>query len=451
MAGEATFSLLASLMALALWWSEAHRDMAGFRGRFTAKNASYLPFLITLSALVVLTLNRALWDLNIIRAFASSLLTLSLTGSYLRPDEFRRSLPLGFFLCALVPLEKHVETFIGFPLRYLTAEGARLILQQLHFTVSGAATILVLENAASSVDAVCSGVKTIWAGLLFFLLLSYAKGSRVSLRWLGAGTVTLVLLIAANFLRVFILSFVALVVKHNGLFTLLHLPLGAFGFVSVCLVASRLLQRTEVLSAMGMAARKWHAPTAAACALLISLGAAFALQTGNRRELPITTPKAPEVVFPAAMAMTPLPMTQKEILFFAQNGGAEVGKWRFSVKVQPHLSGELILSSSRSWAAQHDPKQCLLGSGFLVKGQKTVLLDPQFPVKVLELQPDHRFVYWFQSADFITEEFSHRFWDGLLRRNEWTLVAVLFDDAHVDIATQETWFQTIRAAVARSH
>lgn len=451
LAGEATFSLLASLMALVLWWSDAQRDIAGLRGRFTTRNTSYLPFLITGLALAVLMLNHAVWGLNIIRAFASSLLTLSVTGSYLHPREFRRSLPLGLFLCALVPLEKHVETFIGFPLRYLTAEGIRVVLQQMNFAVSGASTILVLENAASSVDAVCSGVKTIWAGLLFFFLLSYVKGSRVSWRWFGAGVTTLALLVVVNFLRVLILSFVALVIKHSGIFTLLHLPLGALGFVSVCLAASRLLQRSEPGTPTTMVARKWHAPTATACVLLVSFIATSLRPAANHTARPVTTPKAPEIAFPSGMDTTILPMTQKEVVFFAQNSGAKVGKWRFSVKGQPQLKGELIISSSRSWATQHDPKQCLLGSGFTVKNQKTVLLDAHFPLKTLELQPERRFAYWFQSGDFITDEFSHRFWDGLLHQNEWALVAIMFDDTQVDVSFQTPWFQKIRAAVALSH
>ena len=80
-------------------------------------------------------------------------------------------------LC-LVPSQFHLDALFGFRLRLWTAE---LIARQLPLfgvPVQSAASLLVLETGAVHIDLPCSGLRSLWTGLLFFLLLSALRRAR---------------------------------------------------------------------------------------------------------------------------------------------------------------------------------------------------------------------------------------------------------------------------------
>jgi exosortase O len=448
-AGEATFSLLAGLMAAIFWLREPElsKDL-----RRLQAHGSWLALNLTIVALSLMVFNSYAHHLNMVRAFSSSLLTLGLAGFFVQPRLFLRSLPLSLFICILIPLERHVETFIGFPLRLLTAEITRSALSSVGVIIQGTSTILVAENAASSIDSACSGVKTIWAGTLFFLLASHISRQRLNFRWFLHLSLTIALLVTANFFRVLLLSVLALVVKNQDIFRLLHLPLGASGFVAVCLIASCLAKtkckiQEDIVRKKGVVSAPTTIPIAISCLLTSALAAGAA-------PIPLPTeaksPKSFEVQFSANLQIAPLPLTHQEKNFFYQRPGAKVSKWRFRSSENPSQSGTMVISISRSSLAQHDPLQCLVGSGHDINSRRTILVDQKFPVHMATIVgTDGLFLHWFQRRGEVTVDFSHRFWAGILHSEPWIMVSVLLDPSTTTTSTQTLeLLQSIRADMA---
>lgn len=448
-AGHATFSLLAFSLASVFWF----RDFRIQKELPTIQfKESRLALWLVAIALTIMASNRHFIHLNTLRAFSSSLLTLGIVGFIADRQRFSQSLPLGLFICALVPLEKHIETFVGFPLRLITAEATKYLLTSFGMQVQGMSTILVVENAASSVDSVCSGVKTIWAGMLFFMLASYASQQKLTVKWIAKALLVLILLVLANFLRVLLLSVIALAIQNKEIFNLLHLPLGAFAFAAVCLYASQFLLRNRETTDMVRVNRRTGSlkTTIAAFSLLVFsvLLTPMNNEGGLVSDLKLDT--GLKINFTANITTTPIPLTDQEKAFFIQNQNANVSKWRFIHNIGSRMTGTLIVSLSRSGIAQHDPLQCLLGSGHEVQSLNTILVSRDFPTKVATINRGHSQVfYWFQSDQELTDEFSHRFWAGLLNNRPWVMVSVLFDNASNNNPNDILNFlQTIRIDIA---
>lgn len=450
-AGQATFSLLAVSMASVFWL----REFSLKKERLSIKfRDSTLALGMVAAALGVMVSNRHFLHLNTIRAFSSSLLTLGIVGLISDSDRYSRSLPLGFFICALVPLEKHVETFVGFPLRLLTAESTKYLLGSLGMQIQGMSTILVVDNAASSVESVCSGVKTVWAGMLFFMLASYATREKFNLNWGLKAFSVLLLLILANFLRVFALSAIALTVQNKKMFTLLHLPLGAFSFVAVCIYAGRFLLRNRELveiKSVNITSRKGSVKSIVAVFGLLVLSALLK-PTNDDGWIAFDRSQTSDIHinFKADMITEPMPLNEQEKAFFIQNRGASVSKWRFTYRGKSILTGTLIVSLSRSGIAQHDPLQCILGGGNDVQSLNTILVSRDFPARVATINRGHSQVfYWFQREQGLTDEFSHRFWAGLFNNSPWAMVSILVDSpANNTPSDILSFLQAIRTDIA---
>ena len=107
----------------------------------------------------------------------------------------------------------------------------------------GVDTILVFENGISQVDIPCSGVKSLWSGMMFLLAATWIRHKPINLRWLLVAGVFGVLLFAANLARVAALVVVGPVAGWPLLAEMLHLPLGVLGFAAACAAAVALLDR----------------------------------------------------------------------------------------------------------------------------------------------------------------------------------------------------------------
>jgi exosortase O len=97
------------------------------------------------------------------------------------------------------------------------------------------------------------------------------------------------------------------------------------------------------------------------------------------------------------------------------------------------LSGSMILISSRTWRAHHRPERCFEVYGLNLEESRTVLTDSQQPLRFVSLgrpreQAQLTAVYWFQSANQITDDYATRIWADLApQRERWVLVSVVLD------------------------
>lgn len=370
---------------------------------------------------------RHVLGIKAVTAVLSGVAAYGALGLYLRPQTFRRGWPVAMLAVLFLPMGGHLDTYLGFPLRLGTAELVQRAMSLLGFRTVTRETVILFENAAAQVDLPCSGVRSLWAGMVFFLGASGVAGARIGWRWVSAAAAFVLLLLGTNTLRVLILSLLAFFVKDPLIAKLVHVPLGVTGFVLSCAVSGWMLfraARTPVPAKAGAEAAidgtlwRRYVPV-----LLLAL-ATLPVPSG-----PDLSNQAFAGTFrqPDGVTMEPETLTQKERLFLGANGAAFQKKWRFRSRGQ---SGSLLVVGSRSWRAHHPPEQCLAGAGHALAASETRLLAPDFPVRFVHFAGEGDQVhaaYWFQTRGYRTADHAARVFAGLKDNGPWLMVSLLFD------------------------
>ena len=375
------------------------------------------------------------WDFDIVSASLFGLGTYGLIGLYLPPASWRAGLPAALLLIGALPFGAHLNVYLGFPARVLTAELVQHALTLAGVAVDGAETILVVESRAANVDLPCSGVKSLWTGGLFFLGATWLERRRLGLAWLAVGLAFVGALFAANALRVLAIVTVGSVWAHEKAAAIVHAPLGVLGFVGACGLAWGLLKLTPGLQEERGAAvserreRRERREPARRTTLAAGLTAAFLLAAAVHTPRPVVATAGSiqdrPFLLPAELNAEPVSLTRQEADLFVRNGAGRVGKWRFE---QGGVRGSFLLVYSDSWRAHHPPELCLQGAGLSIDESASFLLRPDFPIRDLSIDGGERSAaYWFQSADRATDDFSSRTWSGIREDEGWVLVSVLLD------------------------
>ena len=182
--------------------------------------------------------------------------TYGLVGLYAEPGRWRRSRSLWLLAACVVPLSVHLDAYLGFPARKLTAVAVSAVLDVLGVAHVDTGTVLLTESRAAYVDLPCSGVRSLWSSAVFLLAATGLTRRAIDLRWLGIAGLTAGLVLAANAVRVAVLVALETVAGWPLAAEVLHQPLGVLGFVVACgLGATLLLLRPEL-----QASRTAHPP-----------------------------------------------------------------------------------------------------------------------------------------------------------------------------------------------
>jgi len=408
-----------------------------------------LPLGIALGGSILYLLVEHFFDINTLSAALFGLASYGLLGLWMHPGRWRKGLPAALLLVGALPFGEHLQTFIGYPVRILTASIVRDGLAAAGVQTVNLDTILVFENGISKVDLPCSGVKSLWSGGLFFLAATWIDRRSLNLRWALAGLGFAFLLLAANLLRVAVLVTVGQVAGWRLLAEMLHVPLGVAGFVAACLLALLLLRwdgqwkdGTESFKSgyPTVARPQWLGP--ALCAVV----AVMAMLYTPRPEANAVMPALDWQFFPSLVTEAwPLEAGEREWL--QQAGAQSVERRRFTWRGR---SGSILLVSSTSWRAQHRPERCFEVYGLGAEESRTELVALDFPVRLLSLGESQASLgggdrkvllsaaYWFQSAGQATDDYATRIWDDLSpQRQTWVLVTILFDSP-LDPASEDT-------------
>ena len=376
-------------------------------------------------------------DVNTLSASLFGLASYGLLGLWMEPQRWRQGLPAALLLVGALPFGEHLQTFVGYPVRILTAAVVRDGLRAGGVASIGVDTILVLENGVSQVDLPCSGVKSLWTGLLFLVAATWIERRRLNLRWFLTALAFAGLLFVANLARVGVLVVVGQVAEWRLAAQMLHVPLGVLGFVAACAAALALLrlqppvvqdawdaQSERILPALARPA--WLAPALAVVTLGMALAYAGRPQTGLAQPPPAWT-------FPAGLVIEPMPLTPDEVVWLTRGGAESAGRQRFEWR---GITGSLMLITSTTWRAQHRPERCFEVYGLSLNDSRTYLVAPGFPVRFVSLGDDDgrgrlSATYWFQSAGRTTDDYATRMWADLApARERWVLVTILFDGVH---------------------
>lgn len=365
---------------------------------------------------------------------------------YLTPARWRRGVPLLVLVLILlpVPARDHLDSLIGFPARVATARFVHNLLTSLHIRAVSAEAIIVLENGIAHVDLPCSGVKGLWTGMLFFFAATWLLQRRMDLRWLLTGALLALLLLVANTVRVAALVLLLFVANQPQLAEILHVPLGALGFVGSCALGLLLLRAggSAAVAPMGSAPdSSGPRPVLSVKAMLaftLTLLALSCIPRSHAPAPPRPIAKSP-LQLPSSLALTPLQLTANEQSLIFDHDGVLARKWQFQSRTEPALSGSLLVVESRSFRAHHAPEVCLAAGGLKVHEMRRIELPAPvaFPLRVIsaentQTQQRHTAFYWFQSAhetsdSLLVRTLSSFSLDRHRRQEPWALVTVLFD------------------------
>ncbi|MCP4538449.1 MAG: exosortase O [Chloroflexi bacterium] len=398
-------------------------------------------------------------DINTISASLFGLASYGLLGLWMQPRRWRQGLPAVLLLIGCLPFGEHMQTFIGYPMRTLTAAIVRDGLSAAGVASIGVDTILVFENGVSQVDSPCSGIKSLWTGMLFLVAATWIERRRLNLRWLLIALALGALLFVANVARVGVLVAVGQVAGWRLAAEMLHVPLGVLGFITVCAAAVALLRLQRPIpqdTAPSTLDRPvWLSPVLAAAILAMALAYTPRPQTGLAQP-------SPAWEFPANFVATPEPLRPDEIEWLTRDGAESASRLRFEWRGVDGsngqaLTGVMILISSTTWRAQHRPERCFEVYGLPLQDSRTHLVAVDFPVRFVSLSHADgsglwSATYWFQSADHITDDYATRMWADLTpERERWVLVTVLFDGARDPHAADvQVFYVALRDAVAHN-
>ncbi len=384
--------------------------------------------LALISSVLYLLAERFL-DINTLSAVLFGLGSYGLLGLWIRPQQWKAGFPIMLLVVGILPFGEHIETFIGYPVRILSAQIISAGLHALGIPSLSLDTILVFENSISQVDIPCSGVKSLWTGMLFFLAATWIENRLLNLRWLFSAGVFSLMLLAANLARVAILVVAGQVIGWQLAAEMIHVPLGVVGFVICCAAGLWLLRRQPLrppLNPQPEISRRqpaWLSPAVLAVTILFAL-----LYTA--RPSAASSAVFVEWQFPAVLNAQGDPLSAQEQNWITQDGAEWADRRRFTWK---NLSGSLMLLTSWTWRGQHKPERCFEVYGLSTQESATILAAPDFPIKSLILnspgsQQPITAAYWFQSAQQTTDDYGTRIWADLsTQRQRWVLVTLLLD------------------------
>jgi exosortase O len=403
------------------------------------------------SSILYLLVERYL-DINTFSASLFGLASYGLLGLWMRPHDWRRGLPTALLLVGALPFGEHLQTFVGYPLRVLTANIVHDGLGAIGVHSLSADTILVFESGFSKIDLPCSGIKSLWTGGLFLLAATWIERRPINFRWLLVAVGMAFLLLAANLGRVAALVLVGQVAGWGDLAAMLHVPLGVLGFSGACaaaLFSLRWVQRpsdpiTTTEEEAALSRPIWLAPGLGGVILIMAL-------LYVPRPQPAYAQAPLQWQFPTELTVSPWALTDQEREWLEIGVVREAYRWRFEWR---DLSGSMLFVASTEWRAQHRPERCFEVYGLSTEGSETILVDADFPIRDLSLSNDQlsedlSAVYWLQSAGQTTDDYATRIWADLApEKQRWVLVTILFDRA-VDPRADEAQalFTALRSTV----
>lgn len=405
----------------------------GIRPRLdAAPTQRRLPLALALGGSVAFLLVERFLDINILAACLFAIASYGLMGLWLSPARWRQGLPAMLLLIGVLPFGEHLQTFVGYPMRILTAELVRQGLTAVGVHSIGVETILVFENGVSQVDLPCSGVKSLWTGMLFLLAATWVEARPLNRRWFLVLLIFIPLLFVVNFARVAILVVVGQVMGWTLLAEMLHVPLGVLGFVAVCGTAVLLWRVGSGRSGFWEIERLDNLLISRSPNLSFLLIASIALMILLYTPRPLTglTAVTPTWNFPDALHTEPLPLKPDEYEWLTRDNATAAHRVRFQ---WGEISGSMILITSQTWRAHHRPERCFEVYGLRLDSSQPYLVSPEFPLRLVTLgtreqRQLYTAAYWFQSATRTTDDYGARIWaDVRLEREPWVLVSILFD------------------------
>lgn len=423
----------------------AHQLKQAFRLEF---GFNWQATLVLIFSILGFLANEYFFDFSIVSGSCALLALYAWLGYFTDKLMWRRAFLFVILLILALPFNTHLEVFLGFPLRIYTAEWVSQIMQWLGHSTMRTQTIILLENQATNIDLPCSGVKSLWTGLLYFFTMSLFLRTKVGLRWFFVLPLFLGLIVAVNFQRVFILAFLNLQGFSETVLDVIHIPLGLLGFLLACAIGAFLLKRCgnyKSCAAVSPGEPVGHWVPIALLLVAIFIYTPRPAQAVGSQEVLIS--------FPQSFEITELELGFKEADLFRRHGVVSAQKYQFRWE---ELSGSMLFVYSHNWRTHHHPEQCLEAAGNQVAKSSAILVEPGFSVRELQLKDGRSAYYWFQSRQEITDDYTRRLWSGLSAPTGWVMVSMILDTPsshaialfkHLSESVKTSFFPTLAKGV----
>ena len=405
-------------------------------------------------------------DINTLSASLFGLATYGLLGLWMSPRRWLAGLPAILLLIGTLPFGEHLQTFVGYPMRIATAQIIQNGLQAFGIDSIGVDTILVLESGLAQVDNPCSGIKSLWTGMLFLIAATWVERRAINLRWFWIAILMGVLLFIANVTRVAVLVVIGQVAGWEMIAELIHVPLGVLIFGAVCGVVLYFIKtqkpseyqiRPKVLpihpdrgDEPGSVKRPvWLAPT-------LAVGFAAMALVYTPRPHPAMAQAAINWIFPGGMQVQVDQMSPELYAWVTGDGATSADRWNFTWQGSAkEVHGSLMFLTSNTWRGQHRPERCFEVQGIEVENSQTILFDDEFSAQFVLVSGGPQqatALYWLQTGQRATDDFATRIWADLgSERQPWVLVTLLFDDVYpASSAEVREIAELVRTAVSNS-
>jgi len=260
------------------------------------------------------------------------------------------------------------------------------------------------------------------------------------------------LLLIANVVRITILVLLELVLKQTEIAGIFHQPLGLVGFgmasVTIWWLLNHLAQTQDITPLPDKKKISLHnhkigkfasplKPTLLSGITLISIVIMGLVYQPLTNIAEATTIKS--LTLPAKYKLDTSTLNKQEEAFFSNNQ-AQAHKYSLSILINNKpVRVSMVLVWSRAWKAHHVPENCYLSQGFSMSDQGVWRVQDH-ALRYLQLsQPEsdtnqhssrHKTaVYWFQSIDKSTPDYSARVMDNFSHpgRN-WVMASILFEN-----------------------
>ncbi len=386
-------------------------------------NLTLFPALLFWVSVILFLLNEKYLGINIFSASLCIVASCSLLGMVIDRQRWIGLLAPFALLILMLPFEGYLDIYIGFPLRLFCADRVQEIFHIAGYPSLNQESIILIEGKAANVDLACSGIKGIWAGFIFFLLLTIIENYRISWRWFLSGAILLGLLLTENILRITILVFLDLILGLPLVADTIHLALGLLGFSLSCILTWIITKATctknkprEKQDTQQKVLPHPVSLTVFICFMLIALWM-------HQPYSPKAFSGKIDLHFPKHFNAKQVPLTSFEQRFFNENN-AQIKKLTFT---HEKLSGSAIIVQSKYWKGQHDPENCYRGSGDSIGLEGTWLLDNNSTVRFMQINNKKTATYWFQSSEAATGDYSSRVYNGIIHPQQtWLLVSILW-------------------------
>jgi exosortase O len=405
-------------------------------------------------------------DINTLAASLFGLATYGLVGLWMSPRRWLAGLPAALLLIGTLPFGDHMQTFMGYPMRIATARIIQEGLQAVGVYSVSVDTILVLESGLAQVDIPCSGIKSLWTGVLFLIAATWIERSAINLRWFGIAALMGVLLFVSNVARVAVLVLVGQVAGWELFTEWIHVPLGVLAFAGVCgvvLLFVKMQKPSEyqlppkVLQPLpdredpaGVIKRPvWLAP-------LLAVGITVMALAYTPRPQAVMAQATIDWRFPSEMQVQADPLSPQLLAWVTRDGAEFADRWDFTWQSESDkIHGSLMFLTSNTWRGQHRPERCFEVQGITVEAGQTIYFSNDFSAQLVLVSGEpHQAsaMYWLQNGHRATDDFATRIWSDLrAKRQPWVLVTILLDDIYPsDSAAIREIAAMVRAAVANS-